>query len=85
MDPHQSLTTASPPGHRRLTITQDIRDFLDRTIKEIEPPQVKELVKQYKTILDEWAQEEANEESEDVLATLLLVDGDWSGDGEPKV
>jgi len=21
----------------------------------------------------------------DVLATLLLVDGDWSGDGEPKV
>jgi len=24
-------------------------------------------------------------ETIDVLAKLLLVDGDWSGDGEPKV
>ncbi len=26
-----------------------------------------------------------NNRTDDVLAKLLLVDGDWSGDGEPKV
>jgi len=26
-----------------------------------------------------------NSMNQDVLAKLLLVDGDWSGDGEPKV
>lgn len=40
---------------------EDILEFLGRAIPKIQPPQVKELVKQYRAVLKDWAQE-ANDE-----------------------
>ena len=62
-------TGHTPESHKAapcvlMSYRKDIREFLSQTIDEIKPTKVSELVKQYKTVIDEWAQEETNEETE---------------------
>jgi PD-(D/E)XK nuclease superfamily len=45
----------------RMSYHKDILEFLKRTIPNIQPPHVKELVGQYQAILNDWAQEATDE------------------------
>jgi len=62
-------TGRKPESHKNalcfvMSYRQDIREFLNRTLNRIKPPRVRELVRQYLAILDQWALEETDEESE---------------------